>query len=156
MIKATCSVNARRSCRKIWFCIPYKTHSGSNKHGSILFMIDNIHYVILRIWEQDSVPWCGEIQNKRLEVLGNTFNLHFNSTLRPRSVVSQSVSKGELSSGFTRTYTPLHSNDSLKINFCMFLPFITNWLSNWAGLLGLSNWALMCGLEWDQKRPIRH
>ena len=50
-------------------------------------------------------------------------------------------------------------------NFCMFLPFITNWLSNWAGLLGLSNWAgllgfsnwaLMCGLEWDQKRPIRH
>ena len=22
-------------------------------------MIDNMHYVILRIWEQDSVPWCG-------------------------------------------------------------------------------------------------
>ena len=58
-------------------------------------MIDNMHYVILRIWEQDSVPWCGEIQNKRLEVIGNTFNLHSNSTLRPRSVVSQSVSKGE-------------------------------------------------------------
>ena len=156
MIKATCSVNARRSCRKIWFCIPYKTHSGSNKHGSILFMIDNIHYVILRIWEQDSVPWCGEIQNKRLEVLGNTFNLYSNSTFRPRSVVSQLVSKGELSSGFTRIYTPLHNNDSLKINFYMFLPFITNWLSHWAGLLGLSNWALMCGLEWDQKGPIIH
>ena len=65
--------------RKIWFCIPYKTHSGSNKHGSISFMIDNMHYVILRIWEQDA-PWCSEIQNKRLEVLGNTFNLHSNST----------------------------------------------------------------------------
>ena len=78
-----------------WFCISYKTYSGSNKHGSISFMIDNMHYVIFRIWEQDSVPWCGEIQNKRLEVLGNTFNLHSNSTLCPRSVVSQSVSKGE-------------------------------------------------------------
>ena len=58
-------------------------------------MIDNMHYVILRIREQDSVPWCGEIQNKRLEVLRNTFNLHSNSTLCPRSVVSQSVSKGK-------------------------------------------------------------
>ena len=75
--------------RKIWFCIPYKTHSESNKHGSILFMIDNMHYVIFRIWEQDRVPWCDEIQNKRLEVLRNTFNLHSNSTLRPWSVVSQ-------------------------------------------------------------------
>ena len=81
--------------RKIWFCIPYKTHSGSDIHGSISFMIDNMHYVILRIWEQDSVSWCGEIQNKKLEVLGNTFNLHSNSTFCPRSVVSQSVSKGE-------------------------------------------------------------
>ena len=58
-------------------------------------MIDNMHYVIFRIYEQDSVPWYGEIQNKRLEVLGNTFNLHSNSTLRPRSMVSQSVSKEE-------------------------------------------------------------
>ena len=65
-------------------------------HSWIYFiMIDNMHYVILRIWEQDRVPWCGKIQNKRLEVLGNTFNLHSNSTFCPRSVVSQSVSKGE-------------------------------------------------------------
>ena len=100
--------------RKIWFYVTYKTHNRSDKHGSISFMIDNMHYVIFRIWEQDSVPWCDKIQNKRLEVLGNTFNLHSNSTLRPRSVVSQSVSKGELSSGFTCTYTPLHNDDSLK------------------------------------------
>ena len=83
------------NCRKIWFCIPYKTHSKSNKHGFTSFMIDNMHYVNFRIKEQENVPWCGEIQNKRLEVLGNTFNLHSNSTLRPRSVVSQLVSKGE-------------------------------------------------------------
>ena len=82
-------------CWKIWFCISYKSHSGSNRHGFISFMIDNMYYVIFRIREQDGVPWCGEIQNKRLEVLENTFNLHSNSTLRPRSVASQSVSKGE-------------------------------------------------------------
>ena len=34
-------------------------------------------------------------KQKELEVLGNTFNLHSNSTLGPRSVVSQSVSKEE-------------------------------------------------------------
>ena len=34
---------------KIWFCISYKTHSRSNKHGSISFMIDNMHYIIFRI-----------------------------------------------------------------------------------------------------------
>ena len=82
------SLDGTKNWRKIWFCIPYKTHSGSDKHGSISFMIDNMHYVIFRIWEQDSVPWCGEIQNKRLKVLGNTFNLHSNFTLRLRSVVS--------------------------------------------------------------------
>ena len=37
------------NCRKIWFCISYKTHSGSNKHGSISFMIDNMYYVNFRI-----------------------------------------------------------------------------------------------------------
>ena len=71
-------------------------NSQRKRHSWIYFiMIDNMHYVILRIWEQDSVAWCGEIQKKILEVLGNTFNLHSNSTFRPRSVVSQSVSKGE-------------------------------------------------------------
>ena len=37
-------------------------------------------YVNFRIQEQESVPWCGEIQNQILEVLGNTFNLNSNST----------------------------------------------------------------------------
>ena len=75
--------------------ISHTKHSGSNKHGSISFIIDNMHCVIFRIWEQDNIPRCDEIQNKRLEVLGNTFNLHSNSTLHLRSVVSQSVSMGE-------------------------------------------------------------
>ena len=39
-----------------------------------------MNYVNFRIQEQESVSWCGEIQNKKLEVLGNTFNLHSNST----------------------------------------------------------------------------
>ena len=90
-------------------------------------MIDNMHYVIFRIYEQDSVPWCGEIQNKRLEVLENTFNLHSNSILRPKSVVSQSVSKGEYLSGFTRTYTPLQNDVFFFLNKIMYVsPFITN------------------------------
>ena len=41
---------------------------------------DNMYYVSFRIQEQESVPWCSEIQNKRLEVLGITFNFHSNST----------------------------------------------------------------------------
>ena len=39
-----------------------------------------MYYVNFRISEQESVPWYSEIQNQRLEILGNTFNLHFNST----------------------------------------------------------------------------
>ena len=29
--------------------------------------------------------------------------------------------------------------------------WIINWLSNWTNLLGQLNWALLCGLEWDQR-----
>ena len=36
-------------CWKIWFCIPYKTQSRSNIHGSISFMINNTHYVNIKI-----------------------------------------------------------------------------------------------------------
>ena len=35
------------------------------------------------------------------------------------------------------------------LNFVCFSPY--NWLSNWDSLLGLFNWALVCGLEYDQK-----
>ena len=46
----------------------------------------------------------------------------------------------------TPTYKPFHS---LFQNSVCFSPY--NWLSNWASLLDHSNWALVCGLEWDQK-----
>ena len=49
-------------------------------NGSTSFVIDNMYYVNFRIQEQESVPWSGEIQNQRLEVLKNTLNLHSNST----------------------------------------------------------------------------
>ena len=38
--------------------------------------------------------------------------------------------------------------------YASLLIYITDY--NWAKLLGLPNWALVCGLEWDQKGPIRH
>ena len=56
----------------------------AEKSGSISLENDNICYVSFRIREQECVPWCGEIQNQRLEVLGKTFNLHSNSTWCPR------------------------------------------------------------------------
>ena len=42
-------IDPSSNCWKIWFYILYKTHSESNKHGSISFMIDNMHYVNFRI-----------------------------------------------------------------------------------------------------------
>ena len=49
-------------------------------NGSTSFAINNMYYVNFRIYEQESISWCDEIQNQRLEVFGNTFNLHSNST----------------------------------------------------------------------------
>ena len=39
-------------------------------NGSTSFEIDNMHYVNFRIQEQESVPWCGEFQNKDCKLLG--------------------------------------------------------------------------------------
>ena len=137
-------------------------------NGSTSLENDNMNYVSFRIREQECIPWCGEIQNQRSEVLGKTFNLHSNFTWCPRYVVSQSVSKERIKS-IQHSYTNhfilcmILMKDLMKVSyknlmkFCMFLSFyIYNWLSNWASLLGLPNWALLCGLEWDQKGPIRH
>ena len=52
----------------------------SGKLTDTSFAIDNMYYVNFKIYEQENVPWCGEIQNQKLKVLGNTFNLHSNST----------------------------------------------------------------------------
>ena len=45
-----------------------------------------------------------------------------------------------------------HSYTNHFVNLQNSICFSSNyWLSNWASLLGLSNWVLACGLEWDQK-----
>ena len=54
--------------------------------------------------------------------------------------------QGRLRECLTLTYKSFHV---LTKNSTCFSTY--NWLSNWASLLGLSNWALVSGLEWDQK-----
>ena len=71
--------------------VSHTKHTQRKINGSTSFGIDNMYYANFRVQEQVSVPWFNEIQNQRLEVLENTFNLHSNSTLCPRSVVSQLV-----------------------------------------------------------------
>ena len=89
--------------------LSHTKHTQQKINRSTSFAIDNIYYANFRIQEQVSVPWCNEIQNERLEVLENTFNLHSNSTLCPRSVVSQSVSNDRIREWLTLTYIPFHS-----------------------------------------------
>ena len=60
--------------------VSHTKHTQQKINKSTSFAFDNMYYVNFIIKEQESVPWCGEIQNQRLEVLGNTFNLHSNST----------------------------------------------------------------------------
>ena len=91
-------------------------------------------------------------KKKRSEVLENTFNLHSNSTC------AQEVwSLNQFLWIYSRENKRV-SNPHIQIisyffffykNYVCFSPY--NWLSNWASLLCISNWALACGLEWDQK-----
>ena len=55
-------------------------HTQQKINGSTSFVTDNMYHVNFRTLQQENVPWCSEIQNQRLEVLGNTLNLHSNST----------------------------------------------------------------------------
>ena len=73
------SLGRYRLLEKYMF-VSHTKHTQRKNNGSTSFTIDNIYYVNFRIYEQESLPWCDEIQNQRLEVLGNTFNLHSNST----------------------------------------------------------------------------
>ena len=72
------SLGRYRLLEKYMF-VSHTKHTQRKNNGSTSFTIDNIYYLNFRIYEQESVPWCGEIQNQKLEVLGNTFNLHSNS-----------------------------------------------------------------------------
>jgi len=57
-------------------------------------MIDNMHYIISEF--KNKIAYLGAVnfKTKDYKYLG-TLNLHSNSTLSPRNVVFQSVSKGE-------------------------------------------------------------
>ena len=108
-----------------------------------------MYYANFRIEEQVSVPWCGKIQNQRLEVLGKTLNLHSNFTctqevwsLNRFICICSRENK-------TVAYTHIQNHFIPLQNSVCFFPY--NWLSNWASLLGHFNWVLVCGLEWDQK-----
>ena len=127
-------------------------HTQRKINESTLFTIDNMYYVNFRIYEQESVPWCGEIQNQMLEVLGNTFNFHSNSTYTQElwSLNQFNVCvQGRIREWLTLTYTPFYS----ITKFCMFLSlYITNYL------IGLAFWAIpirvqyvaWCGTEKDK------
>ena len=112
-----------------------------------------MHYVNFRIQEQDNVPWCDEIQNKRLEVLG-TLLIFTPISLYTQEVwsLNQFLRENNRVASLTHTHHfTMMSLLFLNKNFCMFLPlYLTNYL------IGLAYWALVCGLEWDQKGPIRH
>ena len=53
---------------------------------------------------------------------------------------SQLVTKEEFESDI-HSPTPFHNDVSHLQNSVRFFPFVSNQLSNWADLLGLSNWA---------------
>ena len=85
--------------------IPIDGKSGFVSHTKHITEATNMD--LFHSWLITCIMWFSEFENKIaylgvvkfknkiLEVLGNTFNLHSNSTLRPRSVVSQSVSNRE-------------------------------------------------------------
>ena len=49
--------------------------------------------------------------------------------------------------------TPLYNDVYPKILYVS--PFVSNWLSNWAGLLGLSNWFLCVAWSGTKREQIR-
>ena len=64
IIKWSCA--RYESVGKIHVCIAYKTYAAEKINGSTSFAIDNMYYVSFKIWEQECVLWCGEIQNLKI------------------------------------------------------------------------------------------
>ena len=95
------------------------------------------------------MPWCSVIQKQRLEILGNTLNLHYNSTCA-QEVWSLNQFIFMCSRENKRVaYTHIHIiSFSYKILYVSLL--ITDYLIKLA-FLGHSNWDLVYDLEWDQK-----
>ena len=89
------------------------------------------------------------ISKQRLEELGNTFNLHSNST-NTQGVWSfnqlYEFVQGRIRECLTLTYKPFHVLTKILYICLLTIDYLIG-----LALLGLSNWALICGLEWDQK-----
>ena len=115
-------------------------------------MRDNMYSWIL---EQriESVPWCCEIQNQNLRI----------------SLIFIPILHGTQEVWSLNQFTCMCQRDSKRIAYthkhtismiyiykiqCFYL-LIHNWLPNWASILGQPNWALVCGLRWDQREQIR-
>ena len=52
-----------------YMSVSHIKHTRRKINGFTSFAIDNMHYVNFRIYEQESVPWCGEFQNKDYKYL---------------------------------------------------------------------------------------
>ena len=74
-----------------------------------------------------------------IEALGNTFNLHSNSTNAQEVWTLNWLQRKNL----RVTYTHLHHFTMMFLSHKILyvFPFVSNQLSNWANLLGISNWA---------------
>ena len=46
--------------------ISHKKHTQRKINGSTSFAIDNMYYISFRIYKQESVHWCGEIQKQKI------------------------------------------------------------------------------------------
>ena len=75
----------------------------------------------------------------KIKALGNTFNLHFNSTSTQEMWTLNWLQRENL----RVTYTHIHHFTMMLLTYIILyvFPFVSNKLSNWAGLLGLINWA---------------
>ena len=47
--------------------VSHTKHTQQKINRSTLFAIDNMYYVNFRIQEQESVPWCDEIQKPNIK-----------------------------------------------------------------------------------------
>ena len=116
-------------CWKIWFCISYKTHSESNKHG------------------------CNEIQNQDLRIPLIFISIpHGAQEVWSLNQFTRMCSRENKRVAYSHIHT-IFIFYILQILYVSLL--IHNWLSNWTNFLGLPNWALVCSLRWDQREQIR-
>ena len=134
--------------------VSHTKHTQRKINGSTSFIIDNTYYVNFRIQEQESVTWCSEIQNQRLEVLGNTFNLHSNSTCAQEMwSLNQFVCMCSRENKRV-VYTHIHT-----ILFSYKIPYVSLVITDY--LIELAFWTILIELQYvawsgTKREQIRH